>query len=141
MSESLTIAECMGQNKGIVFDTDLLIDFWSEEKKSRTSKLQQVRHQYRYISVINAVEFLTGKGEPEREPRRDWIEGQGVKKIHLSLKASELFWNWIVHRQYEGEIRDGLIAATAHIRGFALATRNVRHFELIRGLVLVSDFM
>lgn len=141
MSERLTIRECLDQKKSIIFDTDLLIDFWNEEKAGATSQLQLVRHQYRYMSVINAVQFLTDKGKLERPDRIDWIKKREVKKIHISARASELFWNYILHRQFQGGIPDGLIAATAHSAGFALATRNIRHFDPIKGLVLVSDFV
>jgi predicted nucleic acid-binding protein len=52
----------------------------------------------------------------------------------------EIAWAWSMQSGRQPiAVVDGLIAATAHVHGWTVATRNVKHFELV-GVRVVNPF-
>lgn len=120
----------------ILVDSDVLISHlrgWSPARtwlaQARTSSGPLV------VSVVSVAEISGGMRSGER--RGVWqlfasLHVQSVNEI-IARRAGELMRAY--RRSHVGiGLGDYLIAATAEVRGLELATLNVRHYPMFRGL-------
>lgn len=93
-----------------------------------------------HISVITVGELRRGIVRLEPGRRRDdldfWLEDMilryGERILPVDLEATERWASIAEANRAAGrvsEMTDELIAATAHVHGLTIVTRNVRHFE------------
>lgn len=124
----------------ICLDTSILIDFFRKEKKEN-SLFFRLTQQYRIftVSVITEYEIFVGSNQEQQEFWENFFSrivvlpfdsasSQVAVQIFKDLKAK----NKLI------EIPDILIAATAMQNNLPLATTNLKHFDRIEGLELVS---
>ncbi|AEE48642.1 type II toxin-antitoxin system VapC family toxin [Haliscomenobacter hydrossis] len=124
----------------ICLDTSILIDFFRKEKKEN-SLFFRLTQQYRIftVSVITEYEIFVGSNQEQQEFWENFFSrivvlpfdsasSQVAVQIFKDLKAK----NKLI------EIPDILIAATAINNNLPLATTNLKHFDRIEGLELVS---
>lgn len=124
----------------ICLDTSILIDFFRKEKKEN-SLFFRLTQQYRIftVSVITEYEIFVGSNQEQQEFWENFFSrivvlpfdsasSQMAVQIFKDLKAK----NKLI------EIPDILIAATAMQNNLPLATTNLKHFDRIEGLELVS---
>ena len=124
----------------ICLDTSILIDFFRKEKKEN-SLFFRLTQQYRIftVSVITEYEIFVGSNQEQKEFWENFFSrivvlpfdsasSQMAVQIFKDLKAK----NKLI------EIPDILIAATAMQNNLPLATTNLKHFDRIEGLDLVS---
>lgn len=120
----------------ILVDSDVLIAHlrglppaksWLAEARTTTGPLA--------VSVVSVVEITGGMRSAERSAV--WrllgsLRIQGVNEL-IGRRAGELMRQ---HRRSHAAIGlgDYLIAATVDVRGLELATLNVRHFPMFKGL-------
>ncbi|MBW4055407.1 MAG: type II toxin-antitoxin system VapC family toxin [Proteobacteria bacterium] len=115
---------------GVLIDTDIAIDFlrgvaytqplmgglWNNDGQAM-------------ISVLTVYELTAGMRDAEKGVTHNFIEACGVEPItpEIACKGGELY------RKYRAKgvtltSLDCLIAATALVKGYKLATRNVKHY-------------
>jgi predicted nucleic acid-binding protein len=93
-----------------------------------------------HLSVITVGELRRGIVRLEPSRRRDdldfWLEDMIFRYDHrilpVDLAVTERWASLAEANRAEGrasEMTDELIAATAHVHGLTVVTRNVRHFE------------
>lgn len=93
-----------------------------------------------HISVITVGELRRGIVRLEPSRRRDdldfWLEDlilrYGERILPVDLEVTERWASMAEANRAAGrasEMTDELIAATAHVHGLTVVTRNVRHFE------------
>lgn len=93
-----------------------------------------------HISVITVGEVRRGIVRLEPSRRRDdldfWLEDlilrYGERILPVDLEVTERWASMAEANRDAGrvsEMTDELIAATAHVHGLTIVTRNVRHFE------------
>ena len=93
-----------------------------------------------YLSVITVGELRRGIVRLEPGRRRDdldfWLEDMilryGARILPVDLDVTERWASLAEINREAGrasEMTDELIAATAHVHGLTVITRNVRHFE------------
>lgn len=124
----------------ICLDTSILIDFFRKEKKEN-SLFFRLTQQYQIftVSVITEYEIFVGSNQEQQEFWENFFSrivvlpfdsasSQMAVQIFKDLKAK----NKLI------EIPDILIAATAMQNNLPLATTNLKHFDRIEGLDLVS---
>lgn len=124
----------------ICLDTSILIDFFRKEKKEN-SLFFRLTQQYRIftVSVITEYEIFVGSNPEQQEFWENFFSrivvlpfdsasSQMAVQIFKDLKAK----NKLI------EIPDIFIAATAIQNNLPLATTNLKHFDRIEGLELVS---
>lgn len=104
-----------------------------------------------FLSAMTVAELRFGAERLMPGPRSrgltasiDAIEGQAFKGriLPFNVEATKIFGRLKAARERRGrpiEDADAVIAATALVNGFALATRNTRDFEDL-GLTLINPF-
>ncbi len=135
---------------GLILDTCILI-----AGERRGESIEDILRQTRTsqgevdiaISAVSAVELTHGiyraKSEGQRELRRVFVEGAfQVLIVHpVSLEIAQLAGRIEGEQAAQGVVipfEDLVIGATALWFGFDLATLNVRHFEVIPDLNVVT---
>jgi toxin FitB len=99
-----------------------------------------------YLSAVTIGEIQAGI-EVTREQNavkskeiEEWLDGLADHYNVLVVDAA-IFRRWakLMHRRPDHHLEDGLIAATALVRGLSVVTRNVRDFERF-GVKLINPF-
>ena len=147
MAQDITLQDCINQRKAVLFDTNILIDFWRDRG---THPFLNVPPELRYISIINRFEFLVKRNfetadifsHDERKRRERWLNNYSIKTLHLT-KNSSIYFGRLFDSKVIIELEDGLIAATAIAENCALATRNFKHYKSIedKKFFLITDFL
>ena len=143
MGNPVTISECCSANRGIIYDTNVLIDVWKDKLRQGPifANFLKIPMQQRYCSIVAAFEFLNGVKKNEFIERRQWLKNIGIKLLHISEKASKTFWTLFNSFRFEkGLLCDMLIAATTLSLGYVIASNNIKDFKTIRGLDWVQEF-
>jgi predicted nucleic acid-binding protein len=135
---------------GLILDTSILI---ASERRGESIEdiLRQVRTSQGDVDValsaVSVVELTHGiyraKSEAQRKRRRGFPEGvyQSLIVHPVSLEAAQLAGRIEGQQAAQGvaiAFEDLLIGATALHLGFDVATINVKHFQLIPGLGIVT---
>ena len=128
----------------IILDTDILVDLLRNIKEVVDSikEMEKNRHLLA-TTIINAFELFYGAYKSKKSVKNlsstkallerliilkmDLVSAQDAGRIYAELEK-------------EGQpigLRDALIGAIALTTGYRLATRNVEHFQRIKGLNLI----
>jgi predicted nucleic acid-binding protein len=135
---------------GLILDTGILIA--SERRRESVEDiLRRVRAAHGEIdialSTVSVVELTHGiyraRNDADRERRRVFAEGvfQDLIVHPVSLEIAQLAGKIEGEQAAQGTaiaFEDLVIGATALHLGFDVATLNVKHFQLIPGLKIVS---
>ena len=100
----------MGENQLLV-DTDILIAYLNH--KAYRAYLENPKNKICYSAITKKSYFRNKVSEPRKEYSR-------LRLTHPSLQRG-----------------DALIAASALVRNLPLLTQNLRHFRVVKGLVLL----
>ncbi len=125
---------------GFLIDTNVISEL---RKKSRCDKSVQawqnsIQSEYSYVSVISMMEIRSGiisakRKSPEfSDVLNEWYELQvkqafNKRVIPIDLMVSE--YCSVLLNQRTRPLADTLIAATAHVHGLTLVTRNLADFS------------
>lgn len=121
-----------------VLDSDIFIDFLRSYPPSR-EWFTALDWENTYFSAITEGELLSGKECNEEEAKKRTLELlQAATKIivtnEIAQKAGE------VRRKYDVPMMDAFIAATALVQGATLFTRNMKHYERIKELMVKKPY-
>jgi predicted nucleic acid-binding protein len=117
-----------------LFDTSVLIAHLRGEEQA-TALLTGVSSEERLASVLARVEIEGGMRSPERAQVASLF---GVIRLlpvtdAIAARAAEHLRRY--RRSHSGvDLVDYVVAATAELHGAGLATLNVRHFPMFKGL-------
>jgi predicted nucleic acid-binding protein len=113
----------------VLIDTDVAIDFLRGMPYAQPLLAGMWADGQAVISVLSVFELTAGMKEREKAATHDFIDACEIEPVttEIAIKASELY------RRYRSkEITltslDCLIAATALVKGYKVATRNVKHY-------------
>ena len=122
-----------------IVDACVFIEHWRSQNKddSLLSKLHQQKRTL-YVSAIAKYEVLAGTNDEDMHKWHQLFDNV----IVLAFDDVTIDFARMIYRQLKRESKlidttDILIAATAMVDDFPLATLNRKHFERIRGLRLV----
>jgi predicted nucleic acid-binding protein len=114
---------------GVLIDTDIAIDFLRGEQYAQPFLSGLWVNGQAALSVLSIYELTAGMRDSEKITTRNFIEACSIEQIttEIALKGGELY------RRYRAKgitltSVDCLIAATAQVRGYKVATRNVKHY-------------
>jgi predicted nucleic acid-binding protein len=114
---------------GVLIDTDVAIDFLRGEQYAQPLLMGLWANGQAVLSVLTGYELTAGMRENETIATRNFIEACVMEHVTLDIafKGGELY------RKYRTQgitltSLDCLIAATALVRGYTVATRNVKHY-------------
>jgi hypothetical protein len=120
----------------ILVDSDVLIAHLRGVARARTWLLEaRERTGPLAVSVVSVAEITGGMRSNER--REVWrllgsMHVEGVNEV-IARRAGELMRRFRRSHAHIG-LGDYLIAGTVEVLGFELATLNVRHFPMLKGL-------
>jgi predicted nucleic acid-binding protein len=114
---------------GVLIDTDIAIDFLRGEAFAQPLMGGLWSDDQAMISVLTVYELTAGMRDVEKVATHNFIEACGLESItpEIACKGGELY------REYRAKgvtlaSLDCLIAATAFVKGYKVATRNVKHY-------------
>lgn len=114
---------------GVLIDTDVAIDFLRGETYAQPLLAGLWRDDRAVLSVLTVYELTAGMKDNEKAQTHNFIDACTVEQVSqdIALRAGELY------RKYRSKgvtltSLDCLIAATALVKGYKVATRNVRHY-------------
>jgi tRNA(fMet)-specific endonuclease VapC len=128
------------ENKVVLVDTSILIDFFRKTKKENSKLVSLVRQGYSfYISTITEYEIYSGATDEQivfwnnllskiRVLPFDQICVKSAFEINVNLKR----------KRKQIDIADLFIAASAIANELPLVTLNINHFERIEGLRIID---
>lgn len=121
----------------ILVDSDVLIAHLRGVEAARGWLLDARRNADGRLaaSVVTATEILGGMRSPERAAVARLLSTLRLHPVNVVVarRAGELMRRY--RRTHAGiGLGDYLIAATAEVQGFELATLNVKHFPMFAGL-------
>jgi hypothetical protein len=121
----------------ILVDTDILI--WVTRKDPQASAFLDNLNDDLAISDVTYMELIQGaKNKREAQVIDKTLKNMEVLRLPITTCVSENAVSLVRHyfHSHSMQLADALIAATALEHGLALATGNVKHFEVIEGLQL-----
>ncbi len=114
---------------GVLIDTDVAIDFLQGAAYAQPLLAGLWRDGLAALSVVTLCELTAGMKDAEKIQTHNFVEACTVEQVSkdIAFKAGELY------RKYRGKgvtltSLDCLIAATAIVKGYKVATRNVSHY-------------
>jgi len=126
--------------KIILLDTSILIDYYRKKNKAN-SKLVTLAKKYDFsISVITRLEILTGINKKQEDFWSNVFNE--MKVLPLFENDVDIAANIIRTLRKENQIiglKDILIASTALANDLSLATLNFKDFERIKGLYIIEN--
>ena len=127
------------ENKRVLIDTSILIDYFRKEKKEKTLFYQLYEQYEIVISVITEFEWLVGFKNENIEFGTKLIENIEILNFDSKcvLKAREIYLE-LKRKSKLIEIPDILIAATSLAYNMPLVTFNLEHFERIDSLIIIK---
>jgi len=124
----------------ILLDTSILIDFYRKKDKTKTAFFQLQQNYTKFaISVLTQFEIYKGAKEENMKFWDDFFR----KLFILPLDSEAVFIAANIDNELKKinkriEVADLLIAATAIRNNIPCATLNLKHFERIENLQLIS---
>lgn len=128
------------ENRRILIDTSIIIDFLRKQKKEK-SWLWKIRENYTcFMSAITLFELLSGAKTDQHlediEKITKWIKSIDLNNETATVAASIL--RNLKERNQIIDYRDIFIAATAKHYHLTLATLNISHFNRIKEITLLD---
>jgi predicted nucleic acid-binding protein len=120
----------------VLIDTDVAIDFLRGIPYAQPLLAGLWANGQAVISVLSVYELTAGMKDKEKDATHNFIDACEVEQVttEIAVKAGELY------RRYRAKGNtltslDCLIAATALVKDYKIATRNVKHYPE-KGIVL-----
>ncbi|MHC1627790.1 MAG: type II toxin-antitoxin system VapC family toxin [Candidatus Nezhaarchaeales archaeon] len=128
----------------VIVDTDVLIDLL-RGVKSIVGAIRDLESRGCLLAttVVNAFELFYGACKSRSRERNVASVKRLLGRLKiLSLGLKSALRASIIHAELEAQgrpigLRDVLIAAIALTRGYGIVTKNVKHFERIKELMLI----
>jgi predicted nucleic acid-binding protein len=113
----------------VIIDTDVAIDFLRGNNYAKEFLSEFLLSDLAHLSILSVYELHAGMRENERIKTQDFINACNVELVtmDIAIKAGELRRHYKTNGVTLTSI-DCLIAATAIIRKFRIATRNKNHY-------------
>jgi len=115
--------------QGVLIDTDVAIDFLRGISYAQPLLTGLWADGQAALSVLTVYELTAGMRDSEKGMTLNFIEACIIEQVTVEIahKGGELY------RRYRAKgitltSLDCLIAATAQVRGYKVATRNVKHY-------------
>jgi tRNA(fMet)-specific endonuclease VapC len=123
----------------LLIDTSIIIDHFRKKDKSNTRLIERYKKYSLCISTITIFELYNGASNSNLTQDIERI----LKNIEIidfnlsiALEASKIYKE-LLYENKMIEFRDIFIAATAIANQVPVDTLNVKHFERIKGVILI----
>jgi predicted nucleic acid-binding protein len=114
---------------GVLIDTDVAIDFLRGVAYAQPLLAGLWADGQAALSVLSVYELTAGMREAEKVTTHNFIEASVIEQVtvEIAYKGGELYQRYRAKGITLTSL-DCLIAATALVRGYKVATRNVKHY-------------
>jgi len=122
-----------------IIDACVFIEHWRSKNKDGTllTKLHRQRRKL-YVSAVAKYEVLAGVPEEDMHQWHHLFDNVAVLAFDdVTIDFARMIFRQLKQENKLIDTTDILIAATAMVNDFPLATLNRKHFERIRGLRIV----
>ncbi|OGY17466.1 MAG: hypothetical protein A2784_03595 [Candidatus Chisholmbacteria bacterium RIFCSPHIGHO2_01_FULL_48_12] len=123
----------------LIIDTSVIIDFLRQEEKITTwlYLLSRSKNQL-FASIITHTELFAGKSIWEKKSALQELKTifSGIKLVPINETISQIAGK--IRAEYDLDLIDAIIAATALNQNIPLATLNSKHFASITHLKLLT---
>ncbi len=122
----------------MIFDTDIFI--WTQRGNEKAVKLME-RSEERYLSVQTYMELLQcAKDKSQHKHVKNFLTTFGFIVLPLTENIGHRASIYIEEYTLASSLRSGdaIIAATAVENNLPLVSSNVKHFKMIKELILKS---
>ncbi len=128
------------ENKIILIDTSILIDYYRKTDKNNSVWLKLVRDDYSFaISVITKYEIYAGAIPSQVSFWDSILHAVSIIPLdELSIDTAVIINGILKKKRKQIDLADLLIAATAIANDFPLATLNKKHFTRIEELKVLD---
>ena len=126
------------ENRKILIDTSILIDYFRKSDKSKTELLKLYKsYETLFISSVTAFELLSGVNKKNRAATEKILNGLNIIPFDEKVAeiAAEIYRN-LKKRNKDIEIRDLFIGATAIYIDLPIKTLNKKHFTRLDNLTV-----
>jgi predicted nucleic acid-binding protein len=141
----LELNKALQQHDQVLLDTCVLIGEYGYQRDHRGQPMlfKEIRATHRATPLVALWEFLhKDKGQmlplEERQRRRKWLKKHDVRTMSFHRKSSDAFRSILELEQGPEGAVDSLIAAEGLAYGWPVVTYNVKHFQKVKGLLLVG---
>ncbi|NAT10296.1 PIN domain nuclease [ANME-1 cluster archaeon AG-394-G06] len=129
---------------GLIVDTDILIDLL-RKKDYAVSLIKKLEDEVELAtSAINIFELYRGAYKSQNQEKNlASVKGllNSLRMLNTDENSMEMAGKITASLEREGnmmDIRDLLIASIAMVNGFGVLTNNIRHFNKIKHLKVIS---
>jgi tRNA(fMet)-specific endonuclease VapC len=128
------------ENKIILIDTSILIEFFRKTDKAKSILLGLVKQGYIFkIYAITVYEIYIGANLLQTNFWDEFLEKIEVLPLNYTIAKTAVLLNTELKRKRNQiDIADLFIAATAITNNLKIATLNIKHFERIEQLAIVK---
>jgi predicted nucleic acid-binding protein len=122
----------------MIFDTDIFI--WAQRGNEKAAKLME-KTEERFLSVQTYMElFQCAKNKIQHKYVKDFLSSFGFIVLPLTENIGHRASVYVEEYTLSSGLRagDAIIAATAVENNLVLASSNLKHFKVIKKLVLKS---
>jgi len=124
----------MSEDKAILVDTDILIDYLRGTQES-VRYLEELDVDLK-LSVVNVTELFAGVRDNEHEAVQDLLDCFEIVPLDQSLAKRGGLMRRDFGKSHGVGLADAIIAATAEKLGCTLATLNRKHFPMLDSVVV-----
>ena len=128
------------EDKIILVDTSILIDYYRKTDKEKSVWINLVRQGYSFsISAITKYEIYAGATSNQLSFWNNVFQAIIVLPFdEISVDKAVEINSALKKKRKQIDLADLFIAATAAANNFPLATLNRKHFERIESLILID---
>ncbi len=128
------------ENKVILVDTSILIDYYRKTNKENSDWLSLVNQGYEFVvSAITKYELFSGATSSQLDFWNSIMQSIPIISFDGNCVDTAVNINSALKKiRKQIDLADLFIAATAMNENLPIATLNKKHFERIEGLVIVQ---
>lgn len=125
----------------ILLDSSVLIDFLriKNKKNSLLFKLTEGNYQL-YTAIITHTELFSGKSVWEKRAAYFEVKDLFSRITILPMTEEISEKSGEIKAEFDLNIADAIIAATAVLTNLELVTLNIKDFEMIKGLKILTKY-
>lgn len=129
------------ENKLILIDTSILIEFFRKTDKANSTLLSLVKQGFSFkISAITVYEIYVGANPSQTDFWNEFLEKIEVLPLTYTVAKTAVKINAELKKnRNQIDIADLFIASTAISNNLAVATLNTKHFERIEDLTILKS--
>lgn len=113
----------------VLVDTDVLIDFLRGKEKAREFMVSLTGNTDIICSAITVAEIHAGMKEQERAKTQELLDSLTIIDVTRQIAEKAGSYRRTI-RSHALELDDCVIAASAYLKGAALATGNAKHYPM-----------